>query len=318
MEKRSMDNFLRACVVLVAFAVAAISANAQSLTNPSFETPGTNFIFAPDAENNIITNTQAANWILLNLAFRTGTNSPASGIYWDPSDSYEYLGVNNSGSTLTAHTGGFSSRAIGPFTNLCCGASGIYQEITNSTSQAVSNGQIWAVSGYGLNWSGDPMQDVGPSRVGFGTLQVGFLVVQGGNTNLITTDSAHLDTNTVFDTWTSCTVTATAPPGTIAVRAYALHVGMNGAFGSIFWDDLTLAYVGLAPPPPPIETNQFQAVIQTGNQICWPTVGFASYQPQYSDDNSTWINIGAQMPGDGTTNCVFAISHKFYRVLKLQ
>ena len=93
---------------------------------------------------------------------------------------------------------------------------------------------------------------------------------------------------------------------------------MAGSQGSVFWDDVTLSYIGMAPPPPPIPTNHFEAVIQIGNQICWGTTSNASYQAQSSDDNSNWTNIGSPLPGDGTSNCVFAVSHKFYRVLKLQ
>jgi hypothetical protein len=99
-----------------------------------------------------------------------------------------------------------------------------------------------------------------------------------------------------------------------------LHVGQNGVLGSIFFDDLSVTNTGVAPPPPPpppIVTNQFQAVIQKGNQVCWLTVSNTSYQAQSSDDNANWTDFGSRMPGDGTTNCAFGASHKFYRVQQL-
>jgi hypothetical protein len=318
MEKHVMGNFWRACVVLTTLAFTAIAANAQ-LINSGFETPGTNFIFQTDANGNILTNTQASGWSSTGpsgLAFRTGTNSPASGTYTEGDFFYTYPGINNSGSSLTAHTGGFAARIIGPFTNFCCDANGIFQGVTNSISQVVSNGQRWVVSGYGLNWSSDPMADFGPGVVGFGLIQIAFLNVS--NTILLSVDGPHLDTNTVLDSWISCSVTGDSPVGTTQVRAYALHVGMSGALGSIFWDDLSLTEIGDSPPPPPILTNQFQAVSLRGNQVCWPSIVDSSYQPQFSDDNSTWTSIGSPLPGDGNTNCVFGVSHKFYRVLRLQ
>src|SRR2546422_845070 len=142
MEKHPMEIFGRACLILTALAFTPIAANAQ-LLNGSFESPGTNFIYQPDAFGVIITNTEAD------------------------------------------------------------------------------------------SWSGDPMADFGAGVVGFGTLQVAFLDVS--NNIIGSADSRHLDTNTVLNTWISCSATGTAPAGTVQVRAYALHVGMSGALGSIFW-----------------------------------------------------------------------------------
>jgi len=318
MEKHVLGIFWRACVVLTTLAFTAIAANAQNvLLNSSFETPGTNFIYPADSTGVILTNTEAANWTPNVLGFRTATNGPSSGTYTEGDFGYTYNGINNSGSATTAHTGAFAAMTFGTFTNFCCEGSGVYQAITNGPSQVISNGQVWAVSGFGLNWSGNPMQSIGPGTVNFGIVQVVFL--DASNQVLQASDGVpQISTNTALDTWISCTVTATAPTGTTQVRAYALHVGMTGALGSALWDDLSLTYVGIAPPPPPIVTNQYQAVIQSGNQICWPTVVNASYQPQSSDDNSTWANVGAPIPGDGTTNCAFGVIHKFYRVLQLQ
>ncbi len=243
---------------------------------------------------------------------RTSTNSPQQGTYEEPNIGYDYYGVNQSGSN-TAHNGQYSLRAFGPFQTACCQGSGAVQLFTSNTVAAVSNNTIWVVTGYGLNWSGDPMQDVGVGVAGFGLIQIAFY---DGSNNVIGTpvDGPHLDTNTAMNTWISCAVTATAPAGVASVGAWALHVGMAGAYGSIFWDDMTITNIGTAAAPPPIMTNQFQAVIVQGNQICFPTISTASYLPQSSDDGSTWANIGSYTPGDGNTDCVFAATHKFYRV----
>jgi len=319
MEKRVMGIFLRTCVVLISFAYAAITANAQVLTNGGFETAGTNLVYQPDSLGVIITNASADSWTIFEQAYRTGTNSPADGDYTEADFGYTYPGIKNSGSAVTAHSGGFSLRALGPFSNFCCTASGAYQVITNSITQAVSNNQIWVLSGYGLNWSGDPMASFGGGVVNFGEIQIQFL--DAGGNFLGTADGPQISTNAALNTWISCSVTGTAPAGTTQIGFYALHVGMSGALGSVFWDDLSITNIGVALPPPPVPTLQ-PAGIRAGRQVCWPTVVNSSYRPQYSDDNVNWVDILATnlvqrlLPGDGTTNCVFSTNHPFYRVLR--
>ena len=334
MEIHVMNTFWRVSVVLIVFSFTVIATKAQNvLLNTGFETASTNLVYCPDYTGVILTNTSAANWTVivgqniatdstncLTLAFRTATNSPSSGTYEEPDFGYTYPGVNNSGSATTALSGSYALRTFGPFSNFCCTASGAYQTISSNSVQAVSNNTIWVLSGSGLNWSGDPMQSIGPGVVNFGILQIQFF---DAATNFLgQIDSAQLGTNLAVNVWTNISVTGIAPDGTTQIRAYALHVGMSGALGSIFWDDLSLTNAGVAPPPPPIVTNEFGVVIQTGNRLCWPTVVNTSYRPQYSDDNVTWVNViptnapQQLLPGDGTTNCIFATFHKFYRVLQ--
>jgi hypothetical protein len=322
MEKRVMGIFWRPCVGLILFAFTAITAHSQVLTNPGFETAGTNYGFPDVGDGNFgnipITNIFATGWTPAGFSYvaRTGTNSPQSGSYEESSEGYDYVGINNSGSATTAHTGGYALRAFGPFTNGCCLGSGAFQVISSNTVAAVSNNTIWVLSGYVLNWSGDQMSFDNVGLTGFGLLQIAFLDTNGVAIGT-PQDGTHYDTNLVLDTWTPTSVTATSPAGTVSIAFYALHVGQNGALGSAFFDDLSITNTGVAPPPPPpppVVTNQFQAVIQTGNRICFPTISTASYQPQSSDDGSTWANIGLLTPGDGNTDCVFSVTHKFYRV----
>ncbi|HUJ09336.1 MAG TPA: hypothetical protein VL171_04860 [Verrucomicrobiae bacterium] len=291
----------------------------MALINPGFELAGTNYVFT-DGVGNILTNKEPLVWTVFNLGFRTSTNSPALVDYEDPDYFYVYPGISNSAAPITAHTGAFSARAFGPFDATCCGKAGLYQMITNTLSSPVTNNQIWVMSGYGLNWSGDPLNSMDP-LVGdggnFGLIQIEFFD-PAGNALGDPVDGPHLGTNTTLDTWISCSVTGVAPFGTSQIRFYVAHVGMSGALGSIFWDDVSITNVGYVAPPtrPPLEP----AAIQAGVQVCWPTVVNTSYQPQYSDDNVNWANIipstAAQqlLPGDGTSNCVFSTSHKYYRV----
>jgi hypothetical protein len=318
MEKRVTTIFLQACVVLMAFGFIAITAKANLLNN-GFELPGTNYVFQ-DGVGNILTNKEPLLWTVFNLGFRTATNSPALVDYQDPDFFYVYPGLSNSASPITAHAGAFSARVFGPFDVTCCGKASLFQSITNTLSSPVTNNQIWVMSGFGLNWSGDPLS----SEVGvgdgenFGLIQIEFL--NAGGISLATVDGPHLLTNTTVDSWISCSVTGTAPFGSTQIRFHAAHVGRSGALGSIFWDDISVTNIGFAATPtrPPLDP----AAIQAGNQICWSTVVGTSYQPQYSDDNVNWLNVipgtAAQqlLPGDGTQNCIFSTNHKFYRVLQ--
>ncbi len=61
--------------------------------------------------------------------------------------------------------------------------------------------------------------------------------------------------------------------------------------------------------------------IKTGAEISFPTQAGRVYQPQFSDDGSTWSDLGALVLGDGTTQSVVASTtgapaNRTYRVLE--
>ncbi len=61
--------------------------------------------------------------------------------------------------------------------------------------------------------------------------------------------------------------------------------------------------------------------IKTGAEISFPTQAGRVYQPQFSDDGSTWSDLGALVLGDGTTQSVVASTtgapaNRSYRVLE--
>src|SRR5580704_13989181 len=87
MEEHTMTNIFRRSIALVAFAAAAITANANSLLNAGFES---------GAASN--TDPNAANWVQFNDAFRTSTNATLF--------------------PLTAHSGAFAMKTYGPFNAL--------------------------------------------------------------------------------------------------------------------------------------------------------------------------------------------------------
>ncbi len=324
MEKRVMGIFGRTCLVLIAFACAAITANANVLNNPGFEFGQTTNTIFQDTQGNIVTNREPLLWSVNNFGFRTMTNSPVGGTYQDPDYWFlhSYSGINSSAAPITALSGKFSARIIGPFEPAAPTLASLFQVVTNQVGQLVSNTQVWVINGYGLNWSGDPLTNIDGvlESENFGILQLEFFNAAGVSLGTSPDSSPKILTNTLLDTWISCSATGTAPLGTTYIRAHAAHVGKQGALGSVFWDDIDVTNIGFATPPTPVPLEP--AGIQLGVQVCWPTLVDSSYQPQYSDDNATWVNIissnAAQqlLPGDGLTNCTFSTIHKFYRVLR--
>lgn len=306
MEKHVMANVCRGCVaaVTLSLSLAITTTHAQVLINPGFESGSglyTNTDPNPPEPNSTVT-TAAVGWVQFSDAIRISTNESCS--------------------SETAHSGAYSLQCSGPSVlngDGSVGASFAQQFITTG----VTNGQVWVLNGWGLTPSCDEMSDTPISFASFGALQIQFYDATGTNAvgGAITSTplyapndptAGHVGMNP--DQWYSCTVTATAPSGASQVAFNAMHIGDENELGSIYWDDLSVANLGVPPPPPPSATNQFQAAIQSGNEICWATVAFASYQAQYSDDNVNWTNIGSLLPGDGTSNCVFATVHKYYRV----
>jgi hypothetical protein len=286
--------------------VFAGAGNAQSLTNGGFEIG--DGLYTNTADNSQIT-TAAVGWV-------TSGSSPFNYAFRVKSEDVVPNPLNPAADTNAvfagAHGGSYSFQCYGPFGNW--DASGAYQVISNS----VSSGQTWILSGYGYNWSGDPMTNTTVLAQQFGLIQLVFQNASG--TTLGTAiDGPHLTPDiTPTNQWISCSVTGTAPVGTARVVAYAMHVAFGtGNVGSIFWDDLTLANQAT-----PVQSNSFFAVIAVGNQVCWPTTAGQSYQPQFTNSTTgpVWSNLGGEVAGDGNTNCVFDPSGKksFYRILELQ
>ncbi len=61
--------------------------------------------------------------------------------------------------------------------------------------------------------------------------------------------------------------------------------------------------------------------IETGAEVSFPTQAGNVYQPQFSDDGSTWSDLGELVLGDGTTQSVVASTtgapaNRTYRVLE--
>jgi hypothetical protein len=304
METRTMTIIRHICVAIVVLVLTATGTNAQ-LINGGFELGAgiyTNYCSYPT----LLFSTGAVAWVQFNCTQRISTNDALLGA------------INPTTFSNTAHSGMYSLKDYGP-NNANWDASGAYQVISNG----VAPGQTWILSGWALNWSGDPMSNktvISSQGWGFGEIQIAWQTSSGGT--LTSVDGQHLyafnsATNpTPEDTWISCVITATAPAGAGRNAAYAMRVGRSGFDGgSIFWDDLSITNLSTT-----IVTNHLYETITKGNQVCWTTDTNSSYQAQSSADNVNWANLGTQIQGNGATNCVFdtVITNRFYRVLQLQ
>jgi hypothetical protein len=170
----------------------------------------------------------ASNWTQFNFAYRTATN--------------------DIGSPFIALAGAVSMKMYGPF-NANLDASGAYQTIAGASA-----GQTWQLSGFALNWSGDPMTQTG----GYGVAQLIFL--DAGNNPLQITESQRFDPSTPLDAWQYFQITSLAPASTASVQARLLHFGKSGISGSVWWDSIFAAaitntdpiaqwtYTGVVPP----------------------------------------------------------------------
>jgi hypothetical protein len=280
MENRTAAMVGRFSMGLMAFALCAMTASAQVLLNGGFESGSPG--------------TTPTSWTTFNGAATLGTNCP---------------GDANNTCANTVHSGDFSLKTYGPYgTNY--DASGAYQDLTGA-----SIGQTWKLSGYAFNWSGDPL--VGSN--GWGVAQIQFL--DGSSVVITNFESAHFGTDAPLpvDQWTAFQAVGTVPAGTATMRIQVLHIGLAGAGGSVWFDDLTLTQRGTTTNPVAGVTSQ------SGVQVAWPTTLAHSYQVKTATNlttlnltNAAWANFGPVIVGSSKSNQVFdatgSTPQKFYNV----
>jgi hypothetical protein len=85
-------------------------------------------------------------------------------------------------------------------------------------------------------------------------------------------------------------------------------------FGSVqIAVDATPAFI-----PAPVTTD---LDLDAGNVVSWNAQEGVNFQPQYSDNNVDWDNLGPVVRGDGTTKALAdpagAVGGRFYRVLRV-
>jgi hypothetical protein len=285
MENLTVAMVGRLSVWVMAIALCAMTVGAQTLQNGGFEagSPGT---------------TPTGWGLLFNGATTVGTNCPGD------ADNNCYP------SYPTVHTGDFSLKTYGPYgTNY--DASGAYQDV----SPLPAIGTTWKISGYLLNSGSDPLT----GSNGYAVAQIKFLDGSSAEIQTNATTAYGLDTPLPVDQWTAFQVLATVPSGAATMRVYLLHVGLAGAGGSVWWDDISLSQR--------LTTTNIVAGVtnQPGVQVAWPTTLTHSYQVKTATNlttlnltNTAWSNFGSVIVGSSNSNQVFdaigSTQQKFYNV----
>ena len=274
-ENRAMAVVGRVCVVVMAFAVSAIATQAQTLSNGGFEsgTPPT-----------------PTSWTLFNNAYMVGTNCPGD--------------ANNTCTNLTVHSGAYSLKTYGPY-SANYDASGAFQDITG-----VTVGDTWKVSGYALNWSGDPL--VGSNGWGMGQIQFldstnGIIQVTSPHT-LAPIPRCRWISGPPFRRWGRCPWALSRCGFRFSMLGYLAQVAASGSM-TLLYLNVQGRQISSGPPASP------------GIQLSWPTTLAANYQVQTTTNLSPsafWSNFGSGIIGSSCSNQVFdafgSSLQNFYRV----
>ncbi len=163
--------------------------------------------------------------VLLNPGFEVGTAPGHTDVPGAPS----WIAFGNvynvsSPNPLVAgpHSGTGALKEFGTFP----GVSGAFQTFASAA------GDIWSLTGFGLNASSDPMQ---PDN--FGLLKISFQ--DAANNEILGIESGHITVASPLDQWQALSASGVAPAGTDHVNFFALFVQPNFNGGSAFFDDVS-------------------------------------------------------------------------------
>lgn len=279
MEKRIIANVCRACATIITLLLAAVATRAQ-VVNGGFE------------DN---TGTLATGWSQFNNAAATATNDAAPTP--DP---------------IRAHSGAYALNTYGPYPATCCDASGASQDIGGPVV-----GQTYKFYGYVLNWSGAPLMLATTTTVGFAQAQMEFLDAGATIITNIVSIRYGMDVPLPLNQWQAFEVIGTTPANAATMRVFLLHVGMAGATGSAWWDD-----VAVAPVTGVTNTNTVPVTVQPGVQISYPTPPgtYLQVQSTPSMNPAAWTAFGPETQGLGLTNQISDVigtsTNKFYKIIQ--
>lgn len=296
MEKRIWANVCRACAAIVMLLLAGVTTRAQLvnlLTNGGFE-----------ANSDTGGGTQTApGWTFYNNAYVAATNE--TGVPYTPVP-------------LLAHSGAYSLNTYNANVACTLGVPGCppgslgTQLITNITP-----GVVYKFCGFVLNWDGAPMFT--PTGViGFAEAQMQFVDSTFTNTiTNLTTAAYGMTAPLPLDQWQAFEVTGTAPANAAGIAVYCLYVGMPGASGSAWWDDVSVFQMTGT-------TNIVAATSQPGVQVSYstPPNSYLQVQAEGGLTPAAWTNFGPQTQGLGITNQISDVigtsKSKFYKVIQTQ
>jgi hypothetical protein len=294
MKKLTMTIIRTICAGILTLTLSTVATNAQTLLNGGFSIAGG--IYTDNAVAPPIITTAAADWTQFNNGLRYIISEDATNCSNVPE--------------FTAHGSSYSLWCYG---DTAWTGEGAYQTVTN-----VYPGQTWVASAVGMTPCSDALTNIagGNPQMPFGELQIAFLNANGATITPGVSYNIYGTNQAVLDTWQSMTVTGTAPPGTTQLAVYVMELGYGaGSQGLVFFDGVSLTNLNTA-----ITTNNLYETIGRGNQVCWVSDTNSTWQPQGSVNNTSWVNLGQAVQGDGNTDCVFdsSLTNKFYRVLQLQ
>ena len=196
-------------------ALSAASAQANLLTNGTFETP--------DATAGNIGG--APGWTTFESVFTTANDGP------------NFAPVSHDAG------GNQSILMFGPFTGTG-GASGAFQNVAGTA------GLVYTLDAWVMNWVGDPFQNLGIMQLNF-LDSAGDPLAGGVEITMDPFGTANVDLSTIQDgaevsDWTGISLSAVAPAGTAEVQAFLLHIQTADpccAGGALYWDDVSLTAV---------------------------------------------------------------------------
>lgn len=193
------------------FALFAGGAQANLLTNGTFETP--------DATGGNVGG--APGWTTFESVFTTANDGP------------NFAPVSHDAG------GNQSILMFGPFTGTGS-ASGAFQNVAGTA------GTPYQLDAWVMNWVGDPFQNLGIMQLNF--LDSGGNSLGGAEVTVDPFGTSDVDLSTIQDgadvsDWTQLSLLAVAPAGTAEVQAFLLHIQTADpccAGGALYWDDVSL------------------------------------------------------------------------------
>jgi MBG domain len=134
--------------------------------------------------------------------------------------------------------------------------------------------------------------------------------------------------NETVSLWTNPPVNVDSPGASASVTATTFDVGTIAAFGinivggySAIIDEIRVGdvygdVVGYSAVAVPTIPTTVSISVAQGEQVSWTAFSTNTYQPQKSDDNSNWTNVGSLLIGDAVTSVYETSPSAYYRVLE--
>jgi hypothetical protein len=194
------------------------------------------------------------------------------------------------GWTVTEYTSVQPSHWMGTVHNTGHYAIGLAADTGISTTFPTLSNTVYELSFWML-----PVGDEGPLQVTVAGLTTYFMTLDGVGTNLTVRFTAE----------------RTEPSATLEFRNFAEAFPISIYY---YLDTVSVVAVAAKPDSPHLTIKVSQV------ELCWESEATHFYQIQYRSDLTTneWVDLGAPIVGNGTTNCIpesATFERRFYRVV---